>query len=123
MRVPIASCLSPGHDGAAQAGEDAFEILDHGLNSPGFRPEAEQLLFEIEIERKRAGQVIGKRRVLSFWKILLSVGQREYLAVQFDGTRKLRLGGAVWFVLNQQNCAAQKSGLLVNLEEFKTVST
>ena len=72
--MPIAAGFLPNHHGAAQAGQNALEILDHSLNPLCFRSKAEQLLFEVEIQRQRSGKMIGKGRVLAFRKILLSIG-------------------------------------------------
>ena len=85
--VPVAAGLLAGVRGALNVGNDGFEIVDKQRKTCGFGAQREQLLFEIQIEGQRAGQIERQRRRIRAGEILLgaSNGERVRSAIASRG--------------------------------------
>jgi len=67
--------------------------------------------------------VIGKRGIVAFRQVLLSVGQREDLAVQLDGAGTLLSGRLLRLVRDVQDFASQEGSLLIDLQKFEAFAS
>ena len=119
--VAVAARLLPNLYSTAQVRKNLFEILSDFANALGLGAHPEQLLFEIKIERQRAGKLIGEGDIVIVGEILLRPGERENLAMKLDCLFFLLRGRGFWFISNVEDFAAQKLALLVYLKEFEAV--
>jgi len=107
---------------STQIGKDTFEVLSHHLDAAGFGAEAQEVLFEIQVQRQGAGELIGKQRTLVFRDVLLGTCQRQDLAMQFQCAGTLFGGGLLGFVFDEKDLTAKERALLIHLKKLESLA-
>jgi len=122
--MAIAPGFFAGAGSAMEAGNQGFEIIDEQRKTLWLGPEREQLLFEIQIERQRAGKIKREHRRVGSGEILGGAGDGQQLGVQLHRTRGFFLTGrGAGFVIDHQNFRPKKRALLVHAQDFETLAS
>src|SRR5579863_3685800 len=108
-RVSVAAGFAAYVYSAAHCGQDGFEERNDGLQALGFRFHPQQRLFEIEIKRKRSGEMKRELPFVDFRRFFwLRSGQGHNLAVELHGLHDLPLRRDPRFIVQVENLALQK---------------
>ena len=123
--MPIASSLFARPCRSTEVGNNASQISRHRPDTLTFGSHREQFLFEVQIERQRARQIIRKRPRTGRGKILHRPGQRQNLQVKLNRPRSVLRGRSARFdfIRQQQYVRLQESALPVQFEHRKALAS
>lgn len=107
---------------AAQPGEDGIEISDYRLDAFGLRAQAEEILFELQIEGQGTGQLEGKPRIVGVGQVLPRAGEGKNVAMELDRVRHFFLSGLVGIIFEEKHVGTQEVAFLIHLQNFKALS-
>ena len=108
MRVAVASGFFAGPRGPSQLRKDILQIGRDRLNSLSFGAHREQFLFEVEVKRKRSGQVKRKLVLIGSLNFLYGSGQGQDFEMKLNRFRALFLGRASRFIRHDQDLCLQE---------------
>src|SRR5580693_1651998 len=120
MHVSVAASLFVGAGRTMQVRNKFFQIRDQEGKAFRFRPQREQLLFEIQIEAQGSGEVERQQRRGSGGEILLRARDGQQFSVQLNRTVRVFLRRHAGFVVDHLNFRLQKRTLLIHSQEFET---
>src|SRR6202050_751927 len=122
MDVAIPAGFYARAGGAAEVGDDGFEIADEQGQTFRLGSQGEQFLFEIEVEGHGTGKLEGEQRGFGGGGPLFGTGNREQLRVQLNRHGRGRLGGGPGVVIEHENFGLEKRPLPVDADEFETLA-
>ena len=117
--MAVAAGSLAGGGGAAKVGDDGFQIADEQGNAFRLGAQGKQLLFEIQIEGQRAGEVEREQQRVGVGEILFGAGDGQQLGMQLNRARSIFLGRRSRFVIDQENFGLEERTFLIDTHEFE----
>jgi hypothetical protein len=118
----VASGFFAGAGGATEVEDDGFQITDEKRETLGFGAQSEELLFEVEIEGQRAGQIEREQRGIGGGEILFGAGDGQEIGVQLNSAGSIVGGWRGGVIVDHENFGLEERALLVDADEFEALA-